>query len=71
MLRRDQRTATRRKAEGTLTKVKGGASFGALASQLSEDPGSRADSGFLPPEPARTVRSGVRQCRAGRWSRAR
>jgi len=47
----DQRTATRRKAEGTLTKVKGGASFGSLASQLSEDPGSRADSGFLPPSP--------------------
>jgi peptidyl-prolyl cis-trans isomerase D len=47
----EQRTATRRKAEGTLTKVKGGASFGVLASQLSEDPGSKADSGFLPPSP--------------------
>jgi hypothetical protein len=47
----DQRTATRRKAEGTLTKVKGGASFSVLASQLSEDPGSKADSGYLPPSP--------------------
>jgi hypothetical protein len=45
----EQKTATRRKAEGTLTKVKGGASFSVLASQLSEDPGSKADSGFLPP----------------------
>ena len=47
----EQKTATRRKAEGTLTKVKGGANFSALASQLSEDPGSKADSGFLPPSP--------------------
>lgn len=45
------KTATRRKAEGTLTKVKGGANFSVLASQLSEDPGSKADSGFLPPSP--------------------
>ncbi len=45
----EQKTATRRKAEGTLTKVKGGADFSVLASQLSEDPGSKADSGFLPP----------------------
>jgi hypothetical protein len=47
----DQRSATRRKAEGTLTKVRGGANFGALASQLSEDRGSKADSGYLPPGP--------------------
>jgi hypothetical protein len=46
-----QKTATRRKAEGTLTRVKGGANFSVLASQLSEDPGSKADSGFLPPSP--------------------
>ncbi len=45
------KTATRRKAEGTLTRVKGGTDFGALASQLSEDPGSKADSGYLPPSP--------------------
>lgn len=47
----DQRGATRRKAEGTLTRLRGGASFDALAAQLSEDPGSRADSGYLPPSP--------------------
>ncbi len=47
----DARGATRRKAEGTLTRLKGGASFGALAAQLSEDPGSKADSGYLPPSP--------------------
>lgn len=43
--------ATRRKAEGTLTRLRGGADFDALAAQLSEDPGSRADSGYLPPSP--------------------
>jgi hypothetical protein len=47
----DLRSATRRKAEGTLTRVRGGADFGALAIQLSEDPGSKADSGYLPPSP--------------------
>jgi hypothetical protein len=47
----DQRTATRRKAEGTLTKVKRGADFSALARELSEDPGSKPDSGYLPPGP--------------------
>ncbi|MBA3259820.1 MAG: peptidylprolyl isomerase [Gemmatimonadales bacterium] len=45
------RTATQRKAEGTLTQVKGGADFAALALKLSEDPGSKADSGYLPPGP--------------------
>jgi hypothetical protein len=45
------RGATRRKAEGTLTRLKGGASFETLAAQLSEDPGSKADSGYLPPSP--------------------
>jgi hypothetical protein len=47
----EARGTTRRKAEGTLTRLKGGASFDALAAQLSEDPGSRADSGYLPPSP--------------------
>ena len=45
------RGATRRKAEGTLTRLKGGANFESLAAQLSEDPGSKADSGYLPPSP--------------------
>jgi hypothetical protein len=44
-------TAARKKAEATLVRLKGGANFGQLAALLSEDPGSRADSGFLPPSP--------------------
>jgi hypothetical protein len=43
--------ATRKKAEATLTRIRKGADFGTLASELSEDPGSKADSGFLPPSP--------------------
>jgi PPIC-type peptidyl-prolyl cis-trans isomerase-like protein len=45
------RNAARKKAEGTLARVKGGADFGVVASQVSEDPGSKADKGFLPPSP--------------------
>jgi hypothetical protein len=45
------RTAARRKATSALARVKGGSDFGSLASQLSEDPGSKADRGFLPPSP--------------------
>ena len=47
----EARGATRRKAEGTLTRLRGGADFDALAAQLSEDPGSKSDSGYLPPSP--------------------
>ena len=47
----EARGATRRKAEGTLTRLTGGANFEVLAAQLSEDPGSKADSGYLPPSP--------------------
>jgi hypothetical protein len=43
--------ATRKKAEATLARVRKGADFGELASQLSEDPGSKSDSGYLPPSP--------------------
>ena len=46
-----QRAATRKKAEGTLAQIRKGASFSGLAAQLSEDPGSKADSGYLPPGP--------------------
>ena len=49
--RRRRKEATRKKAEATLTQVRKGADFAVLASQLSEDPGSKADSGFLPPSP--------------------
>jgi len=45
------RSAARKKAEGTLTRIKRGADFSQLASQVSEDPGSKADAGFLPPSP--------------------
>jgi peptidyl-prolyl cis-trans isomerase D len=45
------RNVARKKAEGALARVKGGADFGAVASQVSEDPGSKADKGFLPPTP--------------------
>jgi peptidyl-prolyl cis-trans isomerase D len=46
-----QRTAIKHKAEATLAQIRKGASFDQLAAQLSEDPGSRADSGYLPPSP--------------------
>jgi hypothetical protein len=45
------KAATRKKAEATLGRIRKGADFGALASELSEDPGSKADSGYLPPGP--------------------
>ena len=45
------RNAARRKATTALARVKRGTDFGSLASQLSEDPGSKADRGFLPPSP--------------------
>src|SRR5687767_2016584 len=45
------RNVARKKAEGTLARIKRGADFGQVASQLSEDPGSKQDRGFLPPSP--------------------
>lgn len=45
------RTVARKKAEGTLTRLRRGADFGDLASKLSEDPGSQREHGFLPPSP--------------------
>jgi hypothetical protein len=47
----DVKAASRKKAEGALARLRKGADFNQLAAQLSEDPGSRADSGFLPPGP--------------------
>ena len=47
----EARNAARRKAGNALARVKGGSDFGTLAAQLSEDPGSKADGGFLPPSP--------------------
>jgi hypothetical protein len=43
--------ATRKKAEATLVRIRKGADFGTLAAELSEDPGSKSDSGYLPPGP--------------------
>jgi hypothetical protein len=47
----EAKAAARKKAEAALAKLKGGADFGQMASQLSDDPGSKADQGFLPPSP--------------------
>jgi hypothetical protein len=46
-----QRKAVKRKAEATLAQIRKGANFDQLAAELSEDPGSKADSGYLPPSP--------------------
>lgn len=45
------RNVARKKAEGTLSRLKRGADFSTLAAQLSEDPGSRMERGFLPASP--------------------
>ena len=45
------RKVARKKAESTLSRLKRGADFSTLAAQLSEDPGSRMERGFLPPSP--------------------
>ena len=45
------KAGVRKKAENALTRAKGGANFGALATQLSEDPGSRGNQGYYPPAP--------------------
>jgi hypothetical protein len=47
----EERATARRSAERTLAQVRGGANFGLLASQLSGDPGSRRDEGYMPPAP--------------------
>lgn len=46
-----QRAAVKQKAQATLAQIRKGVSFDKLAAELSEDPGSKADSGFLPPSP--------------------
>lgn len=47
----DKRAETLKKAEATLARIKKGESFGQLATRFSDDPGSKADSGYLPPSP--------------------
>jgi hypothetical protein len=43
------KAAARKQAEATLARIKSGADFGKLASELSADPGSKRDNGYLPP----------------------
>jgi PPIC-type PPIASE domain len=45
------REAARRKADAAYAKLKGGANFAQLATQISDDPGSKRDGGYLPPAP--------------------
>ncbi|MEO8139197.1 MAG: peptidylprolyl isomerase, partial [Gemmatimonadota bacterium] len=45
------RIAARRKADAAYAKLKAGANFAQLATQLSEDPGSKQDGGYLQPAP--------------------
>lgn len=46
-----QKAAARTKAQAALARIRKGAAFDKLASELSDDPGSKADGGFLPPSP--------------------
>ncbi|MEO8089281.1 MAG: peptidylprolyl isomerase [Gemmatimonadales bacterium] len=45
------RSVARKKANNTLNRLKQGADFSKLASELSEDPGSKMERGFLPASP--------------------
>jgi hypothetical protein len=47
----EAKTAARKKAEATLVRLRKGADFGRVAAEVSDDPGSKRDSGFLPPSP--------------------
>jgi hypothetical protein len=47
----ESRAAVRRKAEQTRLRVTSGADFARLARELSEDPGSKSEGGYLPPAP--------------------
>jgi hypothetical protein len=47
----EERAAARRKAEQAGRQVASGADFARLARELSEDPGSKAAGGYLPPAP--------------------
>ncbi|MFL5402224.1 MAG: peptidylprolyl isomerase [Gemmatimonadales bacterium] len=45
------KNAAKKKAELTLARIKQGAEFGRVAAEVSDDPGSKRDNGFLPPSP--------------------
>jgi len=46
-----EKAAARRKAEATLARLRRGADFGRVAAEVSDDPGSKGDQGYLPPSP--------------------
>ncbi|MGH7702564.1 MAG: peptidylprolyl isomerase, partial [Gemmatimonadales bacterium] len=45
----DQKAAAKKQALGALGRIKAGADFGTVAEQISEDPGSKPNRGYLPP----------------------
>lgn len=49
-----EKAQARKTADALLAKLKGGASFGQLAMENSQDPGSAADSGMMAPTPRKT-----------------
>ena len=61
----EEKAAAKKQAQKAISAVKGGAPFAQVASQVSQDPGSARDGGYLPPGPQRPVRSPVRQRRVG------
>jgi hypothetical protein len=46
-----QRNAARRKIDAALARVQGGANFGAVVLEVSDEPAAQADSGFMPAAP--------------------
>lgn len=46
-----QRAAARRKIDNALARIRGGANFGTVAMEVSDEPAAQADSGFLPASP--------------------
>lgn len=46
-----EKAAAKKKIEGLLAQIRGGANFGQLAVANTDDGGSRADSGYYPPAP--------------------
>ena len=46
-----QRAAARRKIDAALARVRGGANFGSVVLEVSDEPAAQADSGFMPAAP--------------------
>jgi len=47
----EEKAAAKKQAQKAVSAVKGGAPFAQVASQMSQDPGSARDGGYLPPGP--------------------